>query len=306
MSDIVLEAKNLYKTFGKFNAVNDISLTVREGEVIGLLGPNGAGKTTTIQMLLGVLKPTAGTVSYFGKDFWQNRSEILEKVSFSSTYVTLPWDLTVREILTYISYLYKIPNRKYRMAEIIETFRLKEILNNPIKDLSAGQETRVNLAKAFINDPKVLLLDEPTASLDPDIADYIRKFLLEQKEKSKLSILITSHNMSEVTEVCDRVIFIDHGKIIADDTPENLARSLKNSKLELNFGEKAAEAKKFLIEKGYKIVQLENWIEIDIDEYKIPEVLEILIKNDLKYLEININKPDLEDYFLHLTRNRSE
>lgn len=306
MSKVILEAKNLYKNFGSFKAVNDISLSVSEGEVIGLLGPNGAGKTTTIQMLLGVLKPSSGTVSYFGRDFWQYRSEILEKVSFSSTYVTLPWDLTVKEILNYTSYLYKINDRKKRISEIVELFKLKEVLNSPIKELSAGQETRVNLAKAFINDPKVLLLDEPTASLDPDIADYIRKFLIEQKNKHNLSILITSHNMSEVTEVCDRVIFIDHGKIIADDTPENLARSLSNSTLELNFGERVEEAKQFLVKNNYKFEQSESTLSIDIDEYKIPEVLELLIKNNIKYIEINIEKPDLEDYFLHLTRNRGE
>ncbi|KKQ23864.1 MAG: ABC-type transport system, ATP-binding component [Candidatus Roizmanbacteria bacterium GW2011_GWC2_37_13] len=230
----ILTVKNLTKKFGKFTAVNNISFSLREGEILGLLGPNGAGKTTTIQMLLGVLTPTQGEVKYFNKSLQDNREEILEKVNFSSTYTQLPWLLTVEENLTYTSYLYKIKDRKQRVKKLIEAFRLKKLIKEQMKELSSGEVTRVNLAKAFINYPKVLLLDEPTASLDPETSDYIRKFLIKERNQFNFSIIWTSHNMAEVEEVCDRVVFINHGKIIADDTPEKLAKTIEVCHVVLN------------------------------------------------------------------------
>ena len=237
MKNNVLEVKNLSKVFGPpanvFTAVDNISFFVEEGEILGFLGPNGAGKTTTIQMMLGVLTPSGGSINYFGKDLNHNREEILEHVNFSTTYTNLPWALSVRENLTFISYLYDIKNRKKRVEEIVEIFKLGELTNKTMSQLSAGQQTRVNLAKAFVNKPKVLLLDEPTASLDPDIASYIRNIILEDRDLHKTTILWTSHNMAEVEEMCDRVIFINKGKIIADDTPDNLARSIQIAHVEL-------------------------------------------------------------------------
>src|SRR6266568_393295 len=174
----VLEAAHLRKQFGDFVAVEDISFSLSEGEILGVLGPNGAGKTTMIQMLLGILTPTSGEVSYFGKDLKTNREWIMERVNFSSTYTNLPWWLTVKENLTWVSYLYEIQSRKKRISEVVEIFRLGEIFSKRMDTLSAGQLTRVNVAKAFLNSPKVLLLDEPTASLDVEVAKYIRDFLL--------------------------------------------------------------------------------------------------------------------------------
>src|SRR3990167_4051778 len=156
---VILTVDNLTKKFKDFLAVDDVSFELKEGEILGLLGPNGAGKTTTIQMLLGALTPTSGTVSYFGKDLAKHRTEILEKVNFSSTYTNLPWLLTAKENLTYTSYLYDIPNRKQKVEEMIKQFRLEDLQNKVLNDYSAGQLTRVNLAKAFINKPQVLLLD---------------------------------------------------------------------------------------------------------------------------------------------------
>lgn len=231
----ILKAQSLSKKYGDFTAVDNISFELKEGEILGFLGPNGAGKTTTIQMLLGVLTPDSGSVHYFGKKFTDHREEILEQVNFSSTYTQLPWWLTVAENLTYLSYLYSIPNRKERLAQLINTFKLEKLWRKRMRELSAGQTTRVNLAKAFLNFPKVLLLDEPTASLDPDIANYIREFLLSERKQHKISILLTSHNMAEVEQVCDRVIFINHGKIIADDTPAKLAKSINKESLEEYF-----------------------------------------------------------------------
>ena len=303
----ILDVNNLTKKFKEFLAVDNISFSLKEGEILGLLGPNGAGKTTTIQMLLGILTPTSGSVEYFGKDLKKYREQILEKVNFSSTYTTLPWLLTVKEALYFISYLYDIPNRKKRVADIIEIFKLEEILNEKIQVLSSGQLTRVNLAKALINSPKVLLLDEPTASLDPDTASYIREFLQEEQNNSGMSIILTSHNMSEVEELCQRIIFINHGKIIANDTPRSLAKSVKVSHLELRMEqdmEKLISLCK-IKELNHKIKGKHIWI--DIDEHKIADFLKDMSDKKLEYSEIGIEKPSLEDFFMEkLKEKRNE
>lgn len=304
LSDMdILSVSNLSKKFGEFTAVNDISFELKEGEILGLLGPNGAGKTTTLQMLLGVLTPTSGKIKYFGKDLEKKREEILEKVNFSSTYTDLPWIFSVKENLTFISYLYDISDRKKRLTEIVEMFKLEDIFNKKMTALSAGQLTRVNLAKAFLNSPKILLLDEPTASLDPDIASYIRNLLLKERQKSNISIVITSHNMAEVEELCDRIIFINHGQIIANDTPLNLTRSVRVSHLELLLDKSNGEAlKKYLVKNEFVFRRDKRHIVVDIDETKIGDFLIDISREKINYTEISIDKPSLEDYFLQMSR----
>lgn len=303
---MVLQVNNLTKKFPakgrEFIAVNNISFDLKEGEILGLLGPNGAGKTTTIQMLLGVLTPTSGGVKYFGKNLLQNREEILEQVNFSSTYTNLPWDLTVWENLNFISYLYTIPNRKKRIEKIVKTFKLERLMKQTVNELSSGQITRLNLAKAFINYPKVLLLDEPTASLDPEVADYIRNFLLEERKKFKVSIIFTSHNMAEIEQVCDRVIFINKGKIIADDTPENLAKTIEVSHVELFVKDGLKRTVNYCQEKGLKYEIEGRYIVVDVKEKAIAEFLRGLMDKGVYYDEISIEKPSLEDYFLSITK----
>ena len=267
---------------------------------MGLLGPNGAGKTTTIQMLLGVLTPTSGEVIYFGKNLEDQREVILEQVNFSSAYTNLPWRLTVKENLTYISYLYDIKNRKDRLQKMIEIFRLNELLNMEIHELSAGEKTRVNLAKALLNFPKVLLLDEPTASLDPEAAKYIREFLLAERKKFTVSIVFTSHNMPEVEEVCDRVIFINKGKIISDDTPQNLAKTLDMSHVELNVADGLKRTIEFCKKQKMRFKLKGRYIVVDIKEKMIPDFLKDLMGKGVSYEEISIEKPTLEDYFLKI------
>jgi len=302
----ILQVKNLKKKFGKFMAVNNISFSLKEGEILGLLGPNGAGKTTTIQMLLRVLMPTSGEVKYFNKSLTDNREEILEKVNFSSTYTQLPWLLTVAENLKFISYLYQIKNRSQRIKKIIETFRLKRLMKEQMKDLSSGEVTRVNLAKAFINYPKILLLDEPTASLDPETADYIRKFLIKERNKFNVSIIWTSHNMAEVEEVCDRVVFINHGKIIADDTPERLAKTIEICHVALNVPDGLKRTIEICQNKKV-IYKLEGRnVVVDLKEKEIPEFLRELMDRGVFYDQISIEKPTLEDYFLQVAPNESK
>lgn len=294
----ILKVSNLTKKFKEFLAVDNISFDLKEGEILGFLGPNGAGKTTTIQMLLGILTPTSGSIEYFGKNLLNYREEILEQVNFSTTYTNLPWILKVSECLHFISYLYDIKDRKQRIKEIVETFNLKELLNKNISSLSAGQNTRVNLAKSFINRPKVLLLDEPTASLDPETADMVRKILLKEQKEYGISIVLTSHNMAEVEEVCNRVIFINGGKIIANDTPQTLAKTIKISHLELRFDEKLDLVVKLLESKGLNFRKHSKFLTIDIEETGIPGFLKELLDKKLSYSEISIEKPSLEDFFL--------
>ncbi|QQS43833.1 ABC transporter ATP-binding protein [Candidatus Roizmanbacteria bacterium] len=297
----VLKVQNLTKQFGKFKAVDSISFTLKKGEILGLLGPNGAGKTTTIQMLLGVLSPSSGMISYFGRDFDSNREEILEKVNFSSTYTNLPWNLTVRENLTYTSYLYNLPNRKEQLSKIVEAFRLQKLLNQTLTELSAGQLTRVNLAKAFVNNPTVLLLDEPTSSLDPEVAKMVREFILAERSKNELSIVFTSHNMSEVEEVCDRILFINNGIIVADDTPENLMKSLDTVRVRLVMDKTCLAALMSFGNQYHASIQNKDRdFVVELKESQVPDLLSYLANHKMKYYEISIDKPDLEDYFLYI------
>ncbi len=306
MENSVLVVENLSKNFGsssnEFTAVDNISFSIREGGIVGLLGPNGAGKTTTIQMLLGVLAPTAGEVSYFGKNLKIHREEILEKVNFSSTYTNLPWRLTVLENFTWIAHLYDIKNRKERIDEIIEVFKLQEIVGKSIANLSTGQKTRVNLAKSFINHPQVLLLDEPTASMDPDIANYLREIILERKSQYEMSIIWTSHNMAEVEEMCDRVIFINKGKIIADDTPDKLAKTIEVCHVDLFVVDGLKRLIEFSKEKNLAYHVENRSIIIDVKEKNLAEFLREIGNKGIHYNEISIDKPTLEDYFLQVAK----
>ncbi len=224
----VLQVENLTKEFDGFIAVDNISFDLKEGEILGFLGPNGAGKTTTIMMLLGLIKPTKGKIKMFGLDFCQNRGEILKNVNFSSAYTSLPGRLTVFENLYVFAGLYSIVNPDLKINELLESFELTQLKRETTGNLSSGEATRLNLCKALLNDPRLLFLDEPTSSLDPDIAQKTRELLLKTKRERNISILYTSHNMEEVTQMCDRVIFLQRGKIVASDTPLNLTRVIKD------------------------------------------------------------------------------
>lgn len=300
MSKDILVVENLTKKFGNFIAVDDISFSVKEGEIVGLLGLNGAGKTTTIQMLLGVLTPSTGGISYFGKNFFDYRGEVLEKLNFSSSYINLPFRLTVRENLTFISYLYDIKNRRKRIEEVIDVFKLRSFENKAFTTLSTGQKTRVNLAKAFINHPKMLLLDEATASMDPEIAGFVRDLILKLRTDYNLSIIWTSHNMSEVEQMCDRIIFINKGKVIANDTPVNLAKTIEICHVELLVKGSLKQILEFCKEQKLNCKRDGNYVIIDIKEECLAEFLRTLTEKKIVYEEISIDKPTLEDYFFKI------
>ena len=220
--DNLVEVKNLKKKYGSKEAVKNISFEIKENEILGLLGPNGCGKTTTIGMMLGLLKPSNGEILINGKKIENNRIEILQKINFISPYIELPKKLTVKQNLIVYCKLYNVSDIKNRIEYLVEKLRLNDLLNRITGELSSGQKNRVSLAKALINNPTVLFLDEPTASLDPEIGDFVRGFLENYKKEKKISILLASHNMNEVTRLCKNVLMMKDGIIIDKGYPKEL------------------------------------------------------------------------------------
>ncbi len=221
---VPLEIINLSKTYDSNEAVQNISFKVNENEIIGILGPNGCGKTTTIGMILGLLKPSKGQVLINGIEIEKQRVELLNKLNFISPYIELPKKLTVKQNLEVYGRLYDIKELELKIDYLCEKLRLNEFINKITGELSSGQKNRVSLAKSIINDPSVLLLDEPTASLDPETGDFVRSFLEEYQKEKKTSILLASHNMAEVERLCSSVLMMNKGSIIDQGTPEDLIK----------------------------------------------------------------------------------
>ena len=228
----LVEVKNLKKNYGSKEAVKDISFAIKKDEILGLLGPNGSGKTTTIGMLLGLLKPTNGEILIDGKKIEGNRIDILKKINFISPYIELPKKLTVKQNLIVYGKLYNVLNVNNTIEYLVEKLRLSDLLNRITGELSSGQKNRVSLAKALINNPSLLLLDEPTASLDPEIGDFVRTFLENYKKEKKISILLASHNMNEVTRLCKKILMMKDGVIIDKGNPEELIKKHGRKNLE--------------------------------------------------------------------------
>ncbi|HXV23418.1 MAG TPA: ABC transporter ATP-binding protein [Alphaproteobacteria bacterium] len=222
MPQPVIEVSHLTKRFDTVTAVDDIAFVVGPGETVGLLGGNGAGKTTTIAMLLGLLKPTCGQVQVLGADMTRQRYRVLHRMNFSSPYVELPQRLTVRENLLVYAHLYGLVRPRERIAQLIEELALQPLKKRRVGSLSAGQKTRVALAKALLNQPELLLLDEPTASLDPDTGDWVRTYLERYREASGAAILLASHNMGEVERLCSTVLMMRGGRIVDRGAPATL------------------------------------------------------------------------------------
>ena len=227
-----VEVINLKKTYGSKLAVNNINFKIKENEILGLLGPNGCGKTTTIGMILGLLKPSSGEILIEGMKIEENRINILEKINFISPYIELPKKLTVRQNLIVYGKLYNIKNLNRRIEYLVNKLRLEDLLARITGELSSGQKNRISLAKALINEPSVLLLDEPTASLDPEIGDFVRTFLEDYVKEKKISILLASHNMNEVTRLCSSILMMKEGNIIDRGKPEELIKKHGRKNLE--------------------------------------------------------------------------
>jgi ABC-2 type transport system ATP-binding protein len=312
----MLTVRNLTKTFTSgwwpfaqkhsYTAVNNISFTLNPGEILGFLGPNGAGKTTTIQMLLGTLTPTSGTIHYDEHNFAKQPIEALKKIGYASGYDKLPPRLTVTENLDIVGRIYDIPEprRSQQITKLLNTFGIDALRHRQTGTLSAGQATRVMLAKAFIADPDIVLLDEPTASLDPDVAHEVRQFILAQRKERGIALLITSHNMEEVTELCDRVLVLKQGAIVADNTPQALAESINKVRVHLTVTNNAHVLTTFLHDANISFTTHANQFTIELDEHVIAQFLADLATRTIIYCHISIDKPTLEDYFLTIARHK--
>jgi ABC-2 type transport system ATP-binding protein len=242
-SAIAIKVTGLTKKFGQITAVDGIDFTVAVGSVTALLGGNGAGKTTTLGMLLGLILPTSGAIEILGHDMLRNRFAALPRMNFSSPYVDLPGRLTVRENLTIYGLLYGVEQIGRRIEELAEDLQITDFLKRPTGRLSAGQKTRVALAKSLLNRPALLLLDEPTASLDPDTADWVRSYLLAYKQRQNATLLLASHNMTEVERMADTAIIMRKGRIIVTGAPDSLITDSGHEDLEQVFLEIAREGR---------------------------------------------------------------
>jgi len=240
-----IDVNQLTKRFDSLLAVDHIGFQVAPGETVGLLGGNGAGKTTTISMMLGLLKPSSGEVRVLGADMVRHRYKVLHRINFSSPYVDLPHRLTVRENLIVYAHLYGLSRPKTRIRRLIEGLSLEDLEKRRIGSLSAGQKTRVALAKALLNEPEVLLLDEPTASLDPDTADWVRSYLERYRMESGAAILLASHNMGEVERLCSMVLMMRGGRIVDRGTPAGLVQRYGRQTLEEVFLDIARQNDRF-------------------------------------------------------------
>ena len=238
---IPLEIIKLSKTYDSREAVKNISFRLNKNEIVGILGPNGCGKTTTIGMILGLLKPTEGKVLINGKEIEKQRVNLLNELNFISPYIELPKKLTVKQNLEVYGRLYDVKKLNKKIDYLCEKLRLNEFINKITGELSSGQKNRVSLAKSIINDPSVLLLDEPTASLDPETGDFVRSFLEEYQKENKTSILLASHNMSEVERLCSSVLMMNKGSIIDEGTPRELIKKHGRKNMEEVFLKLARE-----------------------------------------------------------------
>ncbi len=233
--ELLVSTRDLSKVYPETQALDRLSLTLGRGEILGLLGPNGAGKTTAIHILLGLLTPSSGEVSVLGLSPLKHRHLIAKRINFCSAYVQLPTNLKVMENLTIFAKLYNVKQRQDKIESLLELFDITHLRNRVTGALSSGEKTRLNLAKCLLNDPELLLLDEPTASLDPEMADNVRTTLKKIQKERNMGILYTSHNMPEVEEICDRVLFIHQGKTIAEGTPAQVLKTFDSRDLQQVF-----------------------------------------------------------------------
>lgn len=303
--ETILQVTQLSKRYGDFQAVNDVSFAVPKGQVIGLLGPNGAGKTTTIHMLLGLTEASSGSIQYFGLDFKKHRQACLQRINFSSAFHELQGRISVWENLSCFAALYGLKKPKQKIMELTSYFEISDLLSKRFWDLSAGQRTRVNLVKSLLNDPELILMDEPTASLDPDIADKTINYIEQLRRDRALSLLYTSHDMEEVARLCDEVIFLDHGTIVAQDTPLGLTKRITTAKLHITFdGDPKAVEVVATKHAGQCHFSSTFNVTITTTEQLIPKLIFALSESGVWITDIAIQKPTLEDVFLQIARGK--
>lgn len=307
----VLEVHNLTKIYPSkkkpFIAVDHVSFSLEKGEIVGFLGPNGAGKTTTINMLLGALTPTSGEITYLGRRFYMQghfidaEHDLLKQVGFASAYVDLPWRMTVWENLSFYSEIYEVQNKRERIKYLLTEFESANLINKKMSDLSSGQKTRILLIKAFLNSPKIVLLDEPTASLDVEIAVQVRSFIKKQQKEFGTAVLLTSHNMRDIEEMANRVLVINRGKLVDEGTPLTLVRKIKQAKLRFYVFEAPQLANEVINDLNLHayvggVSGNERW-EVEINDEMIPKLLAKLFERKVYIRDLEVVRPTLEDYF---------
>lgn len=301
----LVRARGLTKVFGLFRAVDQINFDVWPGEIVGFLGPNGAGKTTTIRMLLNLLNPTFGEVTVFGMSYADRRTAILQMINASSGSLSLPGKLPVEEALRVFGDLYGLRRPQSRIDSVIQQFDLDGLRRKPLYSLSTGQQVRAAMAKAFLNHPRLLLLDEPTASLDPDVADRIRTRLLQTVEEEKTTVFLTSHNMREVEQVCSRVLFINNGRIEAEGTPAELARRVKQWNVFLRTRPPVTNVKALHLPPDAEVTLDGDEIKVVLDKGDIGPFLTRLVQEKHRIDSISIKEPTLEEFFVRSVRQSS-
>lgn len=299
----ILVTHNLIKIFQNNQfAVNGISFGVQKGEIVGLVGPNGAGKTTTLHMLLGTLQPTSGIITYFGKNFSTHRSWVLQQIGFASGSVQLPGALSVYQNLDIHMRLYgfNTAERTNKIESLLKRFDVWNLRNTQTGHLSSGQMNRIILAKAFSTNPAIVFLDEVTAGLDPEMAKEAQYFFMQQRDKYGTAIVLASHNMNEVGRMCDRMLIMKEGRIIANHNPADLMRKILKVRLSL-MTPQIQKIKQLLKQYNVPYVKDANNIVIEIDEHNIASLLTKLAQQQISYDTISIVKPSLEDQFLRIT-----
>jgi ABC-2 type transport system ATP-binding protein len=299
----ILKVENLVKDFGALRAVGGVSFAIEKGSVVGLLGPNGAGKTTCIDILLGSTIPNSGAVEYFGQDFFTHKQAALKRINFASAYHNLQNRTSVRENLLVFACLYEVERPGRKIDELLDYFEVRELASRRYGDLSAGQRTRVMLIKSLMNDPELILMDEPTASLDPDIADKTLSMIEDLRRDRELSILFTSHNMDEVDRICDEVIFLDRGQVVASGTPSQLTRTIPHAELQMAFEGEPASVMRYLDAGKHDYRMLgESSVVVTTNERDISQIIFDIRQMGTAITDVDTRKPDLEDVFLQIAR----
>jgi len=304
-----LEATNLYKSFsskgGRVKAVDGVSLKIKKGEFFGLLGVNGAGKSTLINMLSGLIIPDSGEIKIFNKDFFQNQEEIKSKFNLATAYYHLSDILTIKQNLNVYAKIYNIKDAKEKIESLCKKFLLYPLLNMRVMSLSSGEKTKLVLVKSLLNDPQLLFLDECTVGLDPDIAEITRQHLMNYNKETGCTIIFTSHYMQEVEKMCDRIAFMDSGKIVKIGNAQELVKELEMQKVRIRFSKQIDKAKQILKKEKIEFSEESKGVlhfQIKNREKVIYPMLEKFVHAKIPFDDLHLNKPTLEEYFIKRSR----
>ena len=307
----VIQVRNLVKTFptkeGPLTAVNNISFNIRKGEIFGLLGVNGAGKSTTLNILSGLITPDSGTIAIFGKDLFRHEEEIKNKFNLATAYYSLSSHVTVGQNLNVYARLYNVKNHQQKIQELTEKFMISHLLRTKVQSLSSGERSRLGLVKSLLNDPQLLLLDECTVGLDPDMAELTRDYLQKYNRETGCTIIFTSHYMQEVEELCQRIAFMDQGKIVKIGTAKDLLQELELQTVTLHFSQKIEKAKHILEQEQIKYtINSAGVFQFSLKnrEKIIYPLLKKFVNNNIPFDDLHLEKPTLEEYFIKKSREK--